>query len=216
MNLDWTSAGSISALSADTTFSGSRKEGVLFEAKLGRDGYVEVREAFPSEPELEREYQRIGRWLGPDASVDARRGIHTFWAGLGEAGSEWLIERLARETNVDALDGVANLLASLRVVSLSAILRALGDKLAADQELALLQALAAMPPSSSADSARKIERELRERVCAHDADLAEGATRATRALSRDRALALLERAKTAAIDSALRAAIEYEIEERRT
>ena len=70
-----------------------------------------------------------------------RDSAHDFWVHSGTTGAEWLINRLATETHIDVLDGVANLLADLGATSIGPILTKLNARPTRDQADVLLRAL---------------------------------------------------------------------------
>ncbi len=63
--------------------------------------------------EFETYYRLIGWWRGPFGTREAQNAVRHFWVNHGAVGAEWLIERIARESHGDVLDGVANLLADI-------------------------------------------------------------------------------------------------------
>ncbi len=58
----------------------------------------------------------------------------------GDAGAKWLVERLARETHVDVLDGAANLLADIGPKSVEPIVNSLEHERTRDHAEVLLKA----------------------------------------------------------------------------
>lgn len=61
-------------------------------------------------------YQRINWKRGPWSSSEAKQKVHKFWMDEGANGAAWLLNRLTREWNEDALDGVANLLINFKSI----------------------------------------------------------------------------------------------------
>jgi hypothetical protein len=168
--------------------------------------------AVPTPPEgFEEEYQRIGRWKGPCATPEARAQVRDFWSRQGEAGLRWLAGRLRREWHVDALDGVASLLARAGEVAIPPILEELERQPSRDQAEALLHALAwlaehedAVPPSLTT----RLEAVLASFLWHDDPDLRDRAAGSTRLLPREQALGLLRRRLDAEADADVRRAIE--------
>ena len=64
----------------------------------------------PSSPVYEQLYSRIGRWAGPFANPDAKRALFLEWNRYGSDGTLWLVRQIRHERNLDALDGITEVL----------------------------------------------------------------------------------------------------------
>jgi hypothetical protein len=92
--------------------------------------------------EFEEFYRRIGWWRGPVATPEARKSVREFWVDRGPRAVTWLVERIAKETHGDVLDGVANLLADIGPASIEPIIGKMEGEPTRDQAEVLLKALA--------------------------------------------------------------------------
>jgi len=142
---------------------------------------------------LEEEYQKVGRWKGPHATPEARAQVRDFWQRQGGPGLRWLVARLRSEGHIDALDGVASLLAAAGETAILPILEELERQPTRDQAGALLHALAWIGEDGVAAPsvlAPRLEAALAS-LWQHDADLREWAARSARLLPRAHAVGLL-------------------------
>jgi hypothetical protein len=169
--------------------------------------------AYPEE-RLEEEYRKIGWWKGPHAEKAAREAVRSFWKGLGTWGARWLARRLRRETHVDAVEGVANLLADLGAVAAGPVLEELEGTPSWDQAKALLTALRWLPSPGHLLTQDRQQRAIAKFAADADADLREAACRATRVLPQPEALLVLRQALSAEENEDVRQAIEAEIDDR--
>ena len=152
--------------------------------------------------EFEDFYQRIGWRTGPFASREAQKSVRDFWVSQGDAGAKWLVERLARETHVDVLDGAANLLADIGPKSVEPIVNSLEHERTRDHAEVLLKALGWIeaPQDVSPIHLDHLVRALATYLAHPDADIRAAACAATRILPSDRAIALLTRRRESESD----------------
>jgi hypothetical protein len=155
-------------------------------------------------------YQRIGWRKGPYGSREAQKSVREFWVGQGAAGARWLVERLARETHVDVLDGAANLLADIGPKSIEPIASSLEYQPTRDHAEVLLKALGWIeaPQDVLAIQLDHLVRTLARYLAHTDADIRAAASAATRILPPDRAIALLARRRESESDPGVLEAID--------
>ena len=111
------------------------------------------------------------------------------------AGAQWLVERIARETHVDVLDGVANLLADIGTKGIAAIARKLEAEPTRDQAEVLLKSLGWIeaPQDVGGIHLESLGKSLEKYLWFEDVDIRVAACAATRILPGDRAGVLLDR-----------------------
>ncbi len=160
--------------------------------------------------EIEDFYQRIGWRSGPFASREAQKSVRDFWVSQGDAGAKWLVERLARETHVDVLDGAANLLADIGPKSVEPIVNSLEHERTRDHAEVLLKALGWIeaPQDVSPIHLDHLVRALATYLAHPDADIRAAASAATRILPYDRAIDLLTRRRESESDPEVLEAID--------
>jgi hypothetical protein len=161
--------------------------------------------------DFEEEYQKIGWWKGPYATPEARARVRDFWSRQGGPGLRWLASRLRQEWHIDALDGVASLLAKAGEAAIAPILEELERQPARDQADALLHALAWIGEYGGAAPASlttRLEAVLASFLGHDDSDLRDWAARSARLLSREQASDLLRRRLETEADADVRRAIE--------
>jgi hypothetical protein len=161
--------------------------------------------------ECEREYRKIGWWKGPHAAKEERQAVRRFWVGLGEPGARWLARRIGRETHVDILDGVVNLLASLGPTGVGPILDTLQEDVTPVQAEHLLAALRWARLTGQAPLQSRLHEVLCRFLVHEAADVRQAAVRATRVLPRDLACRLLAERRAAERDPELAEAIAEEL-----
>ncbi len=160
---------------------------------------------------FEEEYQKIGWWKGPHATREARARQHEFWSARGPEGIRWLVRRLREEWHIDALDGVASLLAEAGEATIPPILEELERQPARDQAEALLHALAWIAESGGAAQpglTARLETVLAAFLWHDDSELRGRAASSACLLPRDQALGLLRRRLDKEADADVRRAIE--------
>jgi hypothetical protein len=143
--------------------------------------------------QCENYYGQLGWWKGPFAAAEVRNSTREFWLKKGAAGAEWLINRIGNETQSDAMDAVANLLADFGIKAIDPIVRKLQNKPTSDQSEVLLKALGWI---EGTEDAVPVDPDLREKTLAEyflvqDPDVRAAAYAATRILPRERAISLL-------------------------
>jgi hypothetical protein len=161
--------------------------------------------------EFEEEYQKIGWWKGPCATREARSRVREFWSRHGAPGLRWLASRLRQEWHIDALDGVASLLADAGEAAIPPILEELERQPARDQAEALLHALTWIGEqggTAQPDAATRLEAVLTSFLWHDDPDLRDWAAGSTRLLPREQALGLLHRRLETERDADVRRSIE--------
>jgi hypothetical protein len=146
-------------------------------------------------PVFEHVYRLIGWWRGPNSAPAVKRSVRDFWFHCGTTGTEWLIGRLATETHIDILDGVANLLADIGPTSIDPILNKLKARPTRDQAEVLLKALGWVkaPRHAIELPAVDVEKILQAYLEHQDSDIRSSACAATSILPSDSAIALLRR-----------------------
>jgi hypothetical protein len=165
---------------------------------------------------FEEEYQKIGWWKGPRATPDVRARVRGFWSRQGGPGVRWLASRLRQEWHIDALEGVASLLAEAGEAAIPPILEELEREPARDQAEALLHALAWIGESGGTaqpDLTTRLEVVLAAFLQHGDSDLRDRAAGAARLVPRDRAFGLLRSRLDAEADADVRRAIEEVIDD---
>jgi hypothetical protein len=158
---------------------------------------------------LEEDYQKIGWWKGAHAMPEARAQVRDFWRLQGGPGLRWLAARLRPEGHIDALDGVASLLAAAGETAILPILEELERQPTRDQAGALLHALAWIGEDGVAASTAltpRLEAALAS-LWQHDADLREWVVCSARLLPRAYAVGLLRRWLDGETDAEVRRAI---------
>ncbi len=163
--------------------------------------------------EFEEEYQKIGRWKGPDATRKARVTQHEFWRARGPEGVRWLVRRLRQERQLDALHGVASLLADLGESIIAPVFEELARNPSHDQALSLLWALVSLSESCPTlrIEAGTSESVVADRLQDDDPDIREAAAEALRLLGPERSIGWLERRLRDEIDDDVRRTIEREL-----
>ena len=159
---------------------------------------------------FEQFYRKIGWWRGPNASQDVRTSVREFWTLSGSTGAKWLIDRIARETHIDVLDGVANLLADIGPSSIDPIIHKLKAKPTRDQVEVLLKALGWIEAPRHAIAIHQVDLEdaLQNYLGHTESDIRSAACAATRILPGSRALALLNRRRRVESDPEVLEAID--------
>jgi hypothetical protein len=164
---------------------------------------------------FEEEYRKIGWLKGPHATREARAQVRDFWSRQGAPGLRWLASRLRQEWHIDALDGVASLLAGAGEAAIPPILEELERQPTRDQAEALLHALAwigehggAAPPSLTT----RLEAVIASFLWHDDPDLRDRAAGSARLLPGEQALGLLRKRLDAEADADVRRAIEEVID----
>jgi hypothetical protein len=97
----------------------------------------------------EAHYRPLGRSKGDLAAGAVQDAAREFWQSAGERGARWLVRRLRRESQVEALHAAAARLSNLGPAAVAPIAEELGNDPTPDQAWALLQALGWMGESSS-------------------------------------------------------------------
>jgi hypothetical protein len=164
---------------------------------------------------FEEEYQKIGWWKGPHATAEARARVRGFWSRQGGPGLRWLASRLRQEWHIDALEGVASLLAEAGEAAIPPILEELERQPARDQAEALLHALAWIGESGGAaqpDLTTRLEVVLAAFLWHADSNLRDWAASSARLLPRDQAVGLLRGRLDTEADADVRRAIEEVID----
>jgi hypothetical protein len=164
---------------------------------------------------LEEEYQKIGWWRGPHATPEAQARLRDFWLRQGGPGLRWLAGRLRQEWHIDALDGVATLLARAGEAAIPPILEELERQPTRDQAVALLHALAWIGEDgveAQASLTTRLEGVLASFLQHDDAGPREWAARSARLLPREQAAWLLRKRLEAEPDADVRHAIEEVID----
>lgn len=148
------------------------------------------------EQEFDERYAVLGCWRGPYGSREAREDNLRFWADTGTKGAEWLVRRLAEETNVDALSGATEALARIGSAAVPAIIDVLESDIymtrIPDRTEALLRALGRIS-SSYIIEPRRILRILEQFSELPDEDLREMAYWAGNCLPADILMSYLHR-----------------------
>ena len=160
---------------------------------------------------FEEEYEKIGWLKGRHATPEALAQARDFWRRQGGPGLRWLVARLRQEWHIDALDGVASLLAAAGETAILPILEELERQPTRDQAGALLQALAWVGEDGIAATtslAPRLEAVLVSLRQHDDADLRERAARSARLLPRAAAVGLLRGWLEGETDADVRRAIE--------
>ncbi len=160
---------------------------------------------------FEKEYQRIGWWKGPYATPEARRGCASSGCVREVRACGGSRDGCAIEWHLDALDGVATLLAGAGESAIPPILEELERQPPRDQAEALLQALAwigedgveAQPALTT-----RLQAVLAGFLQHDDAGPREWAARSARLLPREQAVGLLRTRLEAEPDADVRRAIE--------
>ena len=160
---------------------------------------------------FEAEYKKIGVWKGRLGTAQERARVLQFWKDHGQQGARWLCRRLRRETHVDALDGVANILANIGEASLAPIVEELEREPSPEQSEAMLFALKWIRPSETHPSLDRLVRVLERLLRNGDPDLVERSCAATRVLDRRRAIELLEPVQLGTRDESLSEIIREEL-----
>ncbi len=168
--------------------------------------------ASPFTPEVaERNYQRLGRWKGPEASSEAQAEAKRFWRESDLPGTRWLVARLSEERHDDRLRGAAYTLADGGPASLGPILETLRGEPTADQALALLWALGWIGDRQKTEDVRA-ELVLVKYLFEKNPELREASARAMRLLPLQHAKPWLERRLCDESDREVRLTIEDELE----
>jgi|GEM_PF-3358292 len=159
---------------------------------------------------FEQFYRKIGWWRGPNASQDVRTSVREFWTHSGSTGAKWLIDRIARETHIDVLDGVANLLADIGPSSIDPIIHKLKAKPTRDQVEVLLKALGWIEAPRHAIAIHQVDLEnaLQNYLGHTESDIRCAACAATRILPGSGALPLLNRRRRVESDPEVLEAID--------
>ncbi len=163
--------------------------------------------------QCEREYQKVGWWKGPHATPEARQAVRTFWVGLGEPGVCWLAQRIGRESHVDLLDGVTNLLISFGPAGLPLILNTLQGDVTPVQAEHLLTVLRWTRLTGQEHLQPQLNAVLRHFLAHESAEVRQAAVRAARALPRDRARQMLLERRAAEPDPEVAEAIAEELDD---
>lgn len=162
---------------------------------------------------FEDEYQKIGRWTGPEAAPEAREKRWEFWRLSGVGGVRWLVRRLREERHIDVLHGAASLLAGLGEVVLEPVFEELARANSRDQSLCLLWSLVSLSeavPTLRMD-ARASEAILADRLQDDDPDLREAAAEAMRLVESEQAARWLELRLKDEADDDVRRTMEREL-----
>jgi len=167
--------------------------------------------------DFEEEYQKIGWWKGPYATREARASQHEFWRARGPEGIRWLVRRLRQEWHIDALHGVASLLADLGESIIVPVFEELARNPSHDQALSLLWALVSLSESSPT---LRIEAGPSEPILAgwledDDPDIREAAAESLRLLGPERSIGRLERRLRDETDDDVRRTVERELTRQR-
>jgi len=159
---------------------------------------------------FEHYYRKIGWWRGPNASQDVRKSVRDFWAHSGSVGAKWLIDKIARETHIDVLDGVSNLLSDIGPSSIDPIIYKLKAKPTRDQVEVLLKALGWIEAPRHAIAIPQVilESVLQDYLWHTESDIRSAACAATRILPGSGARALLERRRRVESDPEVLEAID--------
>jgi predicted HTH domain antitoxin len=184
----------------------------------------EADRAVPAHPrtfataEAERFYECLGAWRGPLATREVQQKALEFWRSAGEEGVRWLVRRLRDEHHVDALHGVASLLADLGAVIVGPVFRELAEEPSDDQTVALLWALGSFSESEAAVRLEGVEAELTlvDLLQNNEPDVREAAATAMRLLPPHRASRWLTHRLRNETDPYVRATIGHELERART
>jgi len=134
----------------------------------------------PSSPVYEQLYLRIGRWVGPFANPDAKRALFLEWSRYGNDGTFWLVGQIRHERNLDAFDGIAEVLismASLAAPYLIGALRVSADENNTELQLKYLRILEWFVPEDIAPWAANFERILEVESGSPSTELREAAYR---------------------------------------
>jgi hypothetical protein len=158
----------------------------------------------------EIQYQRLGRWIGADASPERQAESARFWRESGLAGLRWLISRLRDESHDDRLRGAASMLADLGMEGLGPILETLRGRPTRDQALALLWALGWLGDQEENGDPRT-ELVLAQYLLDENAEIREAAARAMRLIATDRAGLWLTRRLRDEPDHEVRRTLEEEL-----
>ena len=164
--------------------------------------------------DLEKAYQRIGWWKGPQSPRDLRRESHAFWAQLGKKRIRWLVSRLRRERNIEVLQGAAFLLASLGPAIVAPILDELDGTPVKDNGLALLGALGKLSPKVGRANQTRLRNTLYRYLRHPLLELREAAAAATAILPAQRAVHLLQEALRVETDQVVRETLKDAIADR--
>ena len=163
---------------------------------------------------LEKAYQQIGWWKGPQPPRELRRESQKFWTSVGESGIRWLVARLRQERNIEVLHGAASLLASLGPAIVPPILDELDGTRARDNGLALLGALGKLSPDVGRLYQTRLFNTLRGYLENPLLELREAAAAATAILPAEQAVRLLEDALRAETNPVVRETLQDAIADR--
>jgi predicted HTH domain antitoxin len=167
--------------------------------------------------EAARHYDCLGAWRGPLSARAVQDEALEFWRSTGEDGVRWLVRRLRDEHHVDALHGVASLLADLGEGILGPVFEELSSHASSDQALALLRALGWLGESKGARRLKDAQAELvlADLLQDNEADVREAAAQALRLLSQEKAVRWLTHRLRDEADEEVRATIEDELKRTR-
>jgi hypothetical protein len=157
---------------------------------------IDFRTASAVQNQMEEFYRKIGWWKGPNSTPSIRGNVRNFWVNSGRKGASWLIERISRESHIDLLDGVANILADIGQASVEPIIGILGSgRPSRNQAEVLLKALGWIEAPLHAVSIPRVNLEsVLERYLDHsDPDIREAALASTHILPNESRSAILRR-----------------------
>jgi hypothetical protein len=126
-------------------------------------------------------YQHLGRWTGRYGSQEAQQAVVRGWSERGAHGAFWLVQRVARERNLDALDGISKALEAMSAVAAPHIIAALdaATTVPADAETAtkLFRMLEWFPANDIGALAPSLAAIVERSACHLDVELREAAYR---------------------------------------
>jgi hypothetical protein len=165
---------------------------------------------------FENVYRRINWYKGQYATPAARKHVRNFWVHSGRTGAEWLVKRLERETHLELLEGVADILAEIGTLGVPSILHALDKKPRRDRTEFLLKALGWIGSNRSfdADFHPRLEQLISSYLRDEDPDIREAACSATEILPAESAIRLLREQLERERDGDVADIIRESIEER--
>lgn len=167
---------------------------------------------FNATRQLEEEYQKLGWTKGPLANEAAQTAVRNYWVALGERGAQWLIQRARRESHIEILSAIADILAEFGSGSAKLIAKELATgNCPMNQVSTLLKALGWVKIRKRPMLLHRLTVLIREQLAHSEVEVRESAAVATRCLPTSIARELLYAALAVEPNRFVREAIEEEI-----
>jgi hypothetical protein len=138
------------------------------------------RPPLPSSPLFEALYDRLGRSTGRYGSRQAQKEVLDGWIQAKEGGAFWLVRRVVKERNLEALDGASTALEAISDKAAPYIIATLDASTAngdAETALKLFRILEWFPAKDIVGSAPMLATTVEQSACQSDIELREAAYR---------------------------------------